>query len=171
MVRKIDEKKTRRALRRLERARKAAADSDAAKIDLSEWEGEFLGSLEERLEKFGSAFNDPDKGNTEEALSARQALKLREIEKKAKGKARKPMSRGNGFKRKSGGTAPRGRDIYDDIAADREAETGAPEPVANGPGPDRSPPDTSPPDTSPQQRRAGFRVISGGTDTTDGSEP
>ena len=166
MVRKIDEKKTRRALRRLERARKAAADSDAAKIDLSEWEGEFLGSLEERLEKFGSAFNDPDKGNTEEALSARQALKLREIEKKAKGKARKPMSRGNGFKRKSGGTAPRGRDIYDDIAADREAETGAPEPVAKAPGPDRSPPDTS-----PQQRRAGFRVISGGTDTTDGSEP
>ena len=154
MVRKVDEKKTRRALRRLERARKAAADSDKAKVDLSEWEGEFLGSLEERLEKFGSAFNDPDKGNTEEALSARQALKLREIEKKAKGKARKPMSRGNGFKRKSDRAAPRGRDIYDDLD---DAQTGAPA------RPEQEPAE------SPHDRRAGFRVISGGTDTSDSS--
>ncbi|WP_075188603.1 hypothetical protein [Maricaulis sp. W15] len=147
MVRKIDEKKTRRALRRLERARKAAADSPDDKPDLSEWEGEFLGSLEERLEKFGSAFNDPDKGNTDDALSARQALKLREIEKKAKGKARKPMSRGNGFKRKSGAsTPPRGRDIYDDLDAP--------------PGPDESV-ETAPP-AAPEVRRAGFRVIPGG---------
>lgn len=155
MVRKIDEKKTRRALRRLERARKAAADSDTTKVDLSEWEGEFLGSLEERLEKFGSAFNDPEKGNTEEALSARQALKLREIEKKAKGKARKPMSRGNGFKRKTGATPPRGRDIYDDIVD--ETGNGTP-----GPGPD-----ALAPTTSPQERRAGFRVIPGGNDGAD----
>ncbi|WP_291841650.1 hypothetical protein [Maricaulis sp.] len=151
MVRKIDEKKTRRALRRLERARKAAADSSEDKPELSEWEGEFLGSLEERLEKFGSAFNDPDKGNTEEALSARQALKLREIEKKAKGKARKPMSRGTGFRRKSGsGTLPRGRDIHDDIDTPQEPPaSAAPEPP-------------EPTDTAPEIRRAGFRVIPGG---------
>ncbi len=154
MVRKIDEKKTRRALRRLERARKAAADSSDDKPDLSEWEGEFLGSLEERLEKFGSAFNDPDKGNTEEALSARQALKLREIEKKAKGKARKPMSRGTGFKRKSDRAAPRGRDIYDDI--DETEDT-----IPDRPGQE--------PAVSPHERRAGFRLISGGNDSADSS--
>lgn len=147
MVRKIDEKKTRRALRRLERARKSAADSDQNEPDLSAWEGEFLGSLEERLEKFGSAFNDPDKGNTDEALSARQALKLREIEKKAKGKGRKPMSRGSGFKKhKSGGVAPRSRDIYDDIESPRDEPT----------------PTAPPADTPPETRRARFRVISGG---------
>lgn len=151
MVRKIDEKKTRRALRRLERARKAAAASDADKPDLSEWEGEFLGSLEERLEKFGSAFNDPDKGNTEDALSSRQALKLREIENKAKGKARKPMSRGHGFKRKSGSPAPRGRDIYDDLDGPADPAPRPADPVR-----DHQPPD------APEARRASFRVIPGG---------
>ncbi|WP_339336765.1 hypothetical protein [uncultured Maricaulis sp.] len=151
MVRKIDEKKTRRALRRLERARKAAAASDADKPDLSDWEGEFLGSLEERLEKFGSAFNDPDKGNTEDALSSRQALKLREIENKAKGKARKPMSRGHGFKRKSGSPAPRGRDIYDDLDGPADPAPRPADPVR-----DHQPPD------APEARRASFRVIPGG---------
>ncbi|BDX00769.1 hypothetical protein [Maricaulis maris] len=151
MVRKIDEKKTRRALRRLERARKAAAASDADKPDLSDWEGEFLGSLEERLEKFGSAFNDPDKGNTEDALSSRQALKLREIENKAKGKARKPMSRGHGFKRKSGSPVPRGRDIYDDLDGPADPAPRPADPVR-----DHQPPD------APEARRASFRVIPGG---------
>jgi len=117
LVRKIDEKKTRRALRRLERARKAAKDTGLPDRELSEWEGEFLGSLEQRLEKFGSAFNDPAKGDTEEALSARQAVKLREIEKKAKGKARKPMSRGNGFRKKTPQRTSRSVDINDDIDA------------------------------------------------------
>jgi hypothetical protein len=149
LVRKIDEKKTRRALRRLERARKAAVDSGADTPDLSEWEGEFLGSLEERLEKFGSAFNDPDKGNTDDALSARQALKLREIEKKAKGKARKPMSRGNGFKRKDSRPNPRSRDIHDDIETPDET-------------PDTPPPHASRLAAAPEARRTGFRVIEGG---------
>ncbi|WP_323761842.1 hypothetical protein [Maricaulis sp.] len=154
MVRKIDEKKTRRALRRLERARKAAVDSGIETPELSEWEGEFLGSLEERLEKFGSAFNDPDKGNTDDALSARQALKLREIENKAKGKARKPMSRGNGFKRKAGSPAPRSRDIHDDLDIPPEASTGPRPPAGN-----RRP--------APETLRAGFRVIPGGGGASD----
>lgn len=154
MVRKIDEKKTRRALRRLERARKAAEESGVETPDLSEWEGEFLGSLEERLEKFGSAFNDPDKGNTDDALSARQALKLREIEKKAKGKARKPMSRGNGFKRKTGGPAPRSRDIHDDMDDPQDAATASP-----------SPPRQNRP--APEALRAGFQVIPGGGGSSD----
>lgn len=115
MPRKIDEKKTRKALRRLERAKRAAEQAATPDASLSEWEGEFLGSLEQRLETYGSAFNDPGKGDTEEALSARQALKLREIEKKAAGKARKPMSQGTGFKRKTPGASPRSRDIHEDF--------------------------------------------------------
>ncbi len=154
MTRKIDEKKTKRVLRRLERARKAAEDSGAPDRELSEWEGEFLGSLEERLETFGSAFSDPDKGNTEEALSTRQALKLKEIEKKAKGKARKPMSRGKGFRGKAPQRAPRGRDIYDDIEAD----------TPSAPPETRSDAGLADSDT-PETRRARFRVI----DTDSGS--
>ena len=115
MVRKIDEKKTKRALRRLARAKQAAEEAGTPDVALSEWEGEFLGSLEDRLETYGSAFNNPEKGNTEEALSNRQALKLREIEKKAAGKARKPMSRGTGFKPKASRPAPRSRDIHEDV--------------------------------------------------------
>ncbi|WP_300541014.1 hypothetical protein [Maricaulis sp.] len=142
MVRKIDEKKTRRALRRLSRARKAADEAGTPDRELSEWEGEFLGSLEERLETYGSAFNDPDKGNTEEALSARQTVKLREIEKKAKGKARKPMSRGQGFRRKPPGYTSRSRDINEDI--------GAPPAERPAQGPDPA---------TPEDRRARFRVV------------
>lgn len=115
MPREIDDKKTRKALRRLDRAKRAAKQADGDDTQLSEWEDEFLGSLEERLEKFGSAFNDPDKGNLDDALSGRQSVKLREIEKKAKGKGRKPMSRGNGFKRKTPTYSSRNRDINDDL--------------------------------------------------------
>ncbi|WP_417467448.1 hypothetical protein [Maricaulis sp.] len=140
MPRKIDEKKTRKALRRLERAKRAAEQADTPDASLSDWEGEFLGSLEERLETYGSAFNDPGKGDTEEALSARQALKLREIEKKAAGKARKPMSQGKGFKRKTPGTAPRSRDIHEDVepappAAPRLVNTPSDAPAEPAPSP------------------------------------
>ena len=116
MAREVDPKKTRRALRRLKRARKKIESSDKSDT-LSDWEDEFLGSVEDRLETYGSAFNDPDKGRLDEALSGLQTAKLREIERKAAGKARKPISRGEGlkpsFKRK--GPGPRVRDINEDI--------------------------------------------------------
>jgi len=138
LPREVDDKKTRKALRRLARAKRAAEQSDTPDNQLSEWEDEFIGSLEERLDKFGSAFNDPDKGNLDDALSARQSLKLREIEKKAKGKGRKPMSRGNGFKRKTPTRGGRSRDINDDIIAPVEDET----PPQTAPeSPPESPPD------------------------------
>ncbi|WP_300528241.1 hypothetical protein [Maricaulis sp.] len=132
MPREIDDKKTRKALRRLARAKRAAEQSDTPEAQLSEWEDEFIGSLEERLDKFGSAFNDPDKGNLDDALSARQSVKLREIEKKAKGKGkgRKPMSRGSGFKRKSPSGGGRSRDINDDIIAPVEDSPGREPPAA-----------------------------------------
>ena len=92
MGKKTDDKKTKKALARVRRTlrKKETLKGDAA---LSDWEDEFIDSLETRLEKFGSAFADPEKGDAAEALSYRQAAKLREVEKKAKGKGRKPMKR------------------------------------------------------------------------------
>jgi len=75
----------RAALNALKRAKRAA---DRAGIDLSAWEGEFLGSVEERVNRFGRAFGDPEKGAPGQALSALQAIKLREIVAKASGKAK-----------------------------------------------------------------------------------
>ena len=59
-------------------------------VDLSEWEGEFLGSVEERVKTYGRAFGDPEKGAMGEALSVLQTVKLKEITAKAKGEAPKP---------------------------------------------------------------------------------
>jgi hypothetical protein len=83
----------RAALKALRRTRKAAEVSSAK---LSDWEGEFLGSVETRVERYGRAFRDPEKGGPGTALSMLQALKLKEIASKAKG-------RKSGLKRKSFG--------------------------------------------------------------------
>ncbi len=73
----------RAALRALKKARKAA---ETAGVKLSDWEGEFLGSVETRVEKYGRAFRDPEKGGPGASLSLRQAVKLKEIVGKASGK-------------------------------------------------------------------------------------
>jgi len=72
----------RAAMNALRRARRQA---ERAGVKLSDWEGEFLGGVEERLKTFGRAFADPEKGAPGQALSARQRLKLKEIAGKAKG--------------------------------------------------------------------------------------
>ena len=71
----------RAALRALRRAKKAA---EASTTKLSDWEGEFLGSVEVRVERYGRAFRDPEKGGAGAALSMLQTLKLKEIVRKAK---------------------------------------------------------------------------------------
>lgn len=86
----------RAALNALKRARRTA---DKAGVELSDWEGEFLGSVEDRLKTYGRAFGDPDKGAAGQALSALQAVKLREITAKAKGETA-PMQR-KGFRRRA----------------------------------------------------------------------
>ena len=75
----------RSALNALKRAKRAV---DRAGVDLSDWEGEFLGSVEERLKIYGRAFGDPEKGAAGAALSVLQSVKLKEISAKAKGEAR-----------------------------------------------------------------------------------
>ncbi len=70
---------------------KARSEASAAGIDLSEWEAEFLDSVSQRVETYGRAFADPDKGAMNGTLSLRQGIKLKEIRKKArKGKSNDP---------------------------------------------------------------------------------
>ena len=71
----------RAALNALRRARRMAERSG---VKLSEWEGEFLGSVAERVKTYGRAFGDPEKGGAGQALSALQRVKLKEIATKAK---------------------------------------------------------------------------------------
>ena len=87
----------RAALNALRRAKRAA---DRAGVDLSAWEGEFLGSVAERLNTFGRAFGDPEKGAAGAALSIRQGMKLKEISAKARGEPRPA--------RKTSAKSPRG---------------------------------------------------------------
>jgi hypothetical protein len=72
----------RAALNALKRARRAA---DKAGVSLSEWEGEFIDSVSERVKTHGRAFADPEKGAPGQALSAMQGRKLKEITAKANG--------------------------------------------------------------------------------------
>jgi hypothetical protein len=85
------EQARRAALNALRRAKRAA---DRAGVELSNWEGEFLGSVAQRISTYGRAFGDPEKGAAGAALSARQGVKLKEITAKATGKPKL------GFKRR-----------------------------------------------------------------------
>ena len=84
------ERAKRAALNALKRAKRAAERTGVA---LSDWEGEFLGSVEERVEHYGRAFRDPEKGAAGASLSALQTVKLKEIGAKASGKAKAPRWR------------------------------------------------------------------------------
>ena len=81
----------RAALNALRRAQRMA---DRAGVKLSEWEGEFLGSVQERVKTYGRAFGDPEKGAPGASLSALQTVKLKEISAKAKGEKKPGLKRG-----------------------------------------------------------------------------
>lgn len=104
MPRDIDPKRTRKAQRLI---RKLAAQSTAPEtidpetgeikpgegaVDYSAWENEFLTEVDQRLEKYGSAFHDLGKGRKDEPLSTLQTVKLKEIAAKARGKKRKGLT-------------------------------------------------------------------------------
>jgi hypothetical protein len=76
----------RAALNALKRARRSA---EKAGVSLSEWEGEFLESVSDRVKTHGRAFADPEKGAPGQALSAMQGRKLKEITRKANGETPK----------------------------------------------------------------------------------
>jgi hypothetical protein len=92
-------KKT-RALRTIRRLKLKAGEAE-----LSEWEGEFLDSVETRIGTYGRAFADPEKGDRESALSILQTRKLKEIDAKAKGE--KPAPRKGMTRRKPFGARKR----------------------------------------------------------------
>jgi len=150
VAREVPGRATRKALARIRRA-KAAAEraietspdpdaAEAARRALTEWESEFIASVEARLDVYGSAFADPAKGAEGEALSRLQLVKLKEIEKKAAGKAPSGFRRGAGFGRKP---PARSRDIHEDIEA--------PEPESADPPPEK-----------PASGQPVLRVIRGG---------
>ena len=181
MAREVDDRKTRKAMNRVRRARRAAEQAiaasenreaaEAARAELSDWEAEFLESLEDRLDEFGSAFADPEKGDLDEPLSRLQVMKLKEIEKKAKGKARpKPRTgaslhygsaktRNAALRRRAPGRGTTVRDINADMPDAPADPMTAPDPE---PGPEQAA-DPNPGET-PEPRSKGFtpRVIKGG---------
>jgi len=140
MPREIEERKIRKALRRIQRA-KALADSEDDRRQLSEWEAEFVASLEARLNEYGSAFADPEKGDLSEPLSALQKRKIREIEDKAKGKTRKGLGRGTGLRNRkplrrsktAAGSGPRVRDIAEDAPQPDNAPDAPPDRPSGAP--------------------------------------
>lgn len=83
----------RSALNALKRARRSA---EKAGVSLSDWEGDFLDSVGERIREHGRAFADPEKGAPGQALSAMQGRKLKEIAAKAKGESRRAPQRRSG---------------------------------------------------------------------------
>lgn len=101
----------RNAQRKLERLRRTLQE----KSELTDWEDEFSGSVTERLEKFGSAFADPEKGHRSDALSFAQKKVMSSLSKKAKGeKTRSGFKNKKGFKSKNKFT-PRVRNLEDDM--------------------------------------------------------
>ena len=94
----------RAALNALKKARRAA---ERAGVKLSEWEGEFLGSVEARVKTYGRAFGDPEKGAPGASLSSLQTVKLKEISAKAqssgKGEKKPGLKRGPWRKRPKDG--------------------------------------------------------------------
>lgn len=103
----------RNAKRKLERLRKKLAETG----ELTDWEAEFSDSVTDRLDTFGSAFADPEKGRRSDALSFAQKKVVSALNKKAKGeKSGSSFKSKGGFKNK-GKTkfTPRVRQIEDDM--------------------------------------------------------
>jgi len=154
MPREIDERKKRKALRKLRKAAQLAEQGLGP--ELSDWEKQFLEEVEERIETYGSAFADPEKGGRDEPLSALQSVKLREIDKKARGKGK------SGFKQRKplgGASKARVRQIH-------EVEDAPPPPPKKPSKPKlvKASELTPPPDDTPPRPkgRPTFRVIQGG---------
>ena len=107
--------------------RRTRRKAERAGVDLSEWEGEFLGSVETRIQTYGRAFGDPEKGAPGQALSALQHRKLKEIAAKASGEA--PTRSGRTGRRRAGqgaiGAASRAEDEAVSYTPPRAHETKA----------------------------------------------
>ena len=161
MSREIDERKKRKALRKLRKA--AMLAEQGLGPELSDWEKQFLEEVEARIETYGSAFHDLEKGGKDEPLSALQNLKLREIDKKARGKGK------SSFKsKKKPAFTPRVRQLDDDIETPPEKpqrlKMAKPKLVkaSDMPSPEAPAPEPDKPSPKRPEGRPVFRVIEGG---------
>lgn len=87
---------------------------------MTEWETEFAEGVSERLDKFGSAFADPEKGGRGEALSYAQKKVVSSLKKKAAGKDErggddKDYPKRSSFKSKKPKFTPRVRQLDEDF--------------------------------------------------------
>ncbi len=89
--RKTRERAARNARRKLERLHKTLSD----KGEITDFENEFGESVVERLDKFGSAFHDREKGRPGDALSFAQKRVVAAMNKKVKDLKKKPVDDGN----------------------------------------------------------------------------
>ncbi len=110
---KLKARSARNAVRKIERLRQQLEASGK----LTDWEDEFSESVAERLDKFGSAFQDPQKGRPADALSFAQKRVVSALKKKAKGQDEKSTFRSKGgFKSKAKPKfKPRVRHLEDDM--------------------------------------------------------
>lgn len=83
---KTRERSARNARRKLERLRRTLTE----KGEITEFENEFGQSVVERLDKFGSAFHDLEKGRPGDALSFAQKRVMAAMNKKVKDLKKKP---------------------------------------------------------------------------------
>lgn len=122
---KIKNQKARiRRARTAQRKLKKARTELEALGEITDWEDEFIASVDERLEKFDSAFADPSLGGFGEALSNKQKQVLAQMRRKIKDKSKqapqedpaKPQWKSS-FKNKSN-FKPRVRNIEDDMFDD-----------------------------------------------------
>ena len=152
MVKDVDARKKRKALRKIRKA--AALAEQGLGPPLSEWEATFLEEVETRIETYGSAFHDSEKGGADEALSALQQIKLREIDRKARGKSPSGFGR-KGFKSKQKASEPEAED-------QRPPEPNKAKLTALRPVPSAT---SAAPEDSPRKRPAPkLRLIQGGTE-------
>lgn len=157
MPRDVDEKKKRKALRKIRKA--AMLAEQGLGPPLSDWEKQFLEEVEERIETYGSAFHDLEKGGADEALSSLQYVKLREIDKKARGKGKSGFSKKGGFKNRPRANV---RQIDDDLEPDAPPPPAPSKPkLVRASDLSEAPPAPAP---KPPKKRPTFRVIDGGAD-------
>ena len=131
-------RRARSAQRQLKKAKKQLEDLG----EITDWEDEFITSVDERLDKYDAAFADRSKGGASDALSIRQKQVLAQMRRKIKDKGKqapdgKKKQWGSSFKSKNS-YSPRVRNIEDDM-------------VEGGPVP-------------PPKGKPSLRIIKGGKD-------
>jgi len=93
--RKARERSARNAQRKLERLHRTLKE----KGEISEFEDEFAESVAERLDKFGSAFHDREKGRPGDALSFAQKRVLSAMNRKVKDLKKAPPAEADDVER------------------------------------------------------------------------